>query len=424
MRATAGAAGGAAGQALILVWIAKTSTDEILGRYALALAIVAPALLLARMQLRYVLAALPEADWGGLLRARLLATGTAAAALTLTAPLWLPSETAAALAALAFARAFEDLGDLAYGLRQRSGQWTRIAVSQTLRGLGGAAALATGMTLTGGLLGGVLGHLLWQIAVTAGFDARGLRWPPGRWRDAWTPIRACWPLGGSAALVSVIGNLPRYALEMEAGAAAVGHFAALAQIALLGNLPVQAMGVAALGRLGERAAQGRRPFLRLTAALAAASAGVGAAGLVVAVWGGAELLRWLYRPELAVLAPLLPWMMAGAVCTFLTGVLGYALVALGARRTQLAAFGLAALAGAVACRALVPAHGLRGAVWANLLCWLAAAAFSGIALLLRSRSLGLEGSTPRLGADCPGSGSSSKLDGCSAPVRSSCSSAL
>ncbi|MBI1354452.1 MAG: hypothetical protein GC160_08900 [Acidobacteria bacterium] len=398
--------------------MAKTSTGEILGRYALSLAVVTPVLLFARMQLRYLLAARPEADWGVLLRARLLATGATAAILALAAQVWLPSETAALLALVGLSRAVEDVGDLLYGLRQRSHQWSRIAASQILRGLGGAATVIAVSLLTGRFDTGLAANLIWQLGLTLALDARGLRWPSGSWRAAVGTLGECWTLGAAAAVVSLNGNLPRYALEASVGAAAVGHYAALSQVALLGNLPVQAMGVAALARLGARAEQGRGPFLRLTAGLAAVSVAIGLAGVAASWQFGARLLALLYSPEIEALAASLTWMMAGALCTFLTAVFGYSLVALGERRAQLGAFGASGLVGLAACWALIPEHGVPGAAAANLLCWLAAATFSGAALWIRCKSL------PVAISDCPAEEASSTLNGCSAPVRSSCSSAL
>ena len=413
LRAVGGSAGGAAGQALALVWIAKTSTSETLGQYALALALVGPLFLFARMQLRYLLAAQSEADFGAYLRARAIATGSCLAIVIAGAAATLSSETALVVALVGSSRALEDLGDLLYGERQRIDDWNGIAASQALRGLGGAAALAGGMSFGESLAAGLTANLLWQAAVTLGLDARGLTLPAAAWRDALPCLRTCWPLGAAAALVSLHGNLPRYALEWTAGSEEVGHYAALAQLALIGNLPVQALGVAALAGLGRRAQIGRRAFRRMILQLAAAATTIAAAGLLAVEYAGREAMTLLYTPEIAAVSPLLIWVMAGAGFTFLTAVFGYGMVALGEKGLQMRVFALSAGAGAAACYALVPGNGLEGAVMANLVCWSSAAILSGGALYLRALELRDEG------ADCPPSRQSSTLDACSAPVGSS-----
>lgn len=413
MRAAGGAAGGAAGQALAVVWIAKTSTSETLGQYALALAVVSPILLFARMQLRFLLAAQHDAPFGVYLRSRLLATGSCALLIAAVAAGLLETERAWVISLVAFSRAIEDLGDLLYGLRQRQGRWNRIASSQVLRGVGGAVFLAAGMTAGGSLGAGLLANLAWQIGVTVWVDAKGLRWPAGEWRVAAQSLRSCWPLGAAGALVSLTGNLPRYALEMVSGSDAVGYFTALSQVALLGNLPVQAMGVAALTELGRRARFGRRSFARLVALLAAVSVVIGLVGQAAAIGFGEAILQLLYTPEIAATAPLLKWVIAGAMCTFLAATFGYGLVSLGEKRAQMYVFGLSALAGLVACWSLVPAYGLEGAILANLVCWSSAAFLAGGALYIRALDL------PSETADCSPPPESSKLSPCSAPAGSS-----
>ncbi len=226
-------------------------------------------------------------------------------------------------------------------------------------------------------------------------------------------MRACWPLGAAAALVSLNGNLPRYALEWAAGSEAVGYFTALSQLAMLGNLPVQALGLAALGSLAQRARTGRRSFARLIALMAAVSVSIGLAGQAAAVWAGETALLFLYTPEIAASAPLLGWVMAGALFTFLTATFGYGLVSLGEKRAQMYVFALSALAGAAACWALVPAYGLEGAILANLVCWSSAAFLAGGALWVRAQEL------PDEAADCSEPSESSKLSPCSAPAGSS-----
>lgn len=381
--------------------------------YALAVAVVAPVMLFARMQLRYLLASRPEAEFAVYLRGRLIASGGCLILLSGAASGLTSADQAGIIALVAASRFLEDLGDLSYGVRQRQDRWSRIAGSQLLRGLGGSAAVIGTTALGGSLAAGLGANVAWQLFVTLRVDAVDMEWPAGSWLRALGCLRTCWPLGVAATLVSVNGNLPRYALELYGDSAAVGQFAALMQLGLLGNLPVQGLAVASLADVGRRAREGRGRVQRLLGAQALVSLLIGLAGLAVAFVWGQPLLLLLYTPEIAALAPLLPWAVAGAIFIFLSAVFGYGLVALGGKNTQVVVFGLSALTGAAACRAFIPDYGLEGAVMANLVGWSSAAILSGAALYERTLRISPETEV------CPPERESSKLNACSTPVGSS-----
>jgi O-antigen/teichoic acid export membrane protein len=351
-------------------------------------------MLAARMQLRYVLAA----DVEGALPlsvaapARLAASLLAIAALAAGAALAGSAAMAWAVVLVALVRAAEDAGDLLLGLAQRADDWAAIARSLVLRGLGGAAVFGAALAIEPRLETALPAALVWQGAITLFHD-----WPavrrlagrvaPPRLGEALRAIQAHAALGGAAALVSLNAYVPRYAVERALGLEAVGVFTALAQLALMGNLAVQAVGQAAVAPLSRAyAADDRRRFLEHTAGLVVLAAVCGVAGIGAAASFGPWALAALYRPEYAQYGSELSWLMGAAALTYVTAVLGYALMATGERRLQLRIFALSAAAALAGSLALTPSWGLRGAAAALLIAWVVAAAGAALALAVRLRS--------------------------------------
>ena len=401
--AAAGAGGYGLGQLLTIVFVAKLCPVEEMGRYALAVACATPVMLAARMQLRYVLAADVESRLSFSVAAvvRAAALGAALAAIAGVALFAGSAATAWTLILVALVRAAEDVGELALGLAQRAGEWRAITRSLLLHGLGGAAVIGLSLASNPRLILALAAGLLWQAAVSAFHDwpaVRGhcgaLAWPG--WRPLAAAVRGHAALGGAAALVSLNAYIPRYAVERSIGLEAVGVFTALAQLALAGNIVVQAVGQAAVAPLSRAYAEGPRPFLRSLAGLVSFAALSGAAGLAAAAAAGPYALARLYRPAYASYGPELAWLAAAAAFTYLTAVLGYALVAAGERRAQLPIFAASAAVALAASAAATPLWGLRGAAWALLASWLVAATGAALALAWRLAPWRRPAASPKL----------------------------
>jgi O-antigen/teichoic acid export membrane protein len=374
-----------------------------MGRYALGVAWAAPVMLASRMQLRYVLAA----DAGGRLAfeaaagARAVSTLGALALIAVVAGAAASPATAHIVALVAAIRAAEDAGDLLLGLAQRAGDWVVIARSLALRGLGGAAAFAATLAVTPRLTSALFAALGWQAGITLLHDWPSVRgwagepaWPA--WQAVWRALRDHASLGAAAALVSLNAYVPRYAVERFLGVEAVGVFTALAQLALAGNMAVQAVGQAAVAPLGQEFLEDSGAFRDRVRGLLAFALAAGGAGMALAACAGGPALALLYRPEYARYGEELIWLMAAAALTYVTAILGYALVATGERRAQVRIFAFSAAVALAASLAATPAWGLRGAAAALLASWLAAAGAAAVALALRLRAWRRPSTSPKL----------------------------
>ncbi|MDA0204926.1 MAG: hypothetical protein O2795_06220 [Acidobacteria bacterium] len=207
--------------------LARVASAEELGRYSLAVAVTVPVFLAARMQLRQAAVADPQggASFCSYRRLRVISAALSLAAIGLFAQT-LQAESCWVLCAVALVRWSEEIGDIHYAPAQRAGRWPRIAASQLLRLTGALVLLPLGWRFAG-LPAALLAVALWQGAVTVGLDAPFARvLEPARQNaiSARTLLRLNWPLGATAAIVSLIAYAPRYALAWSSGESAVGDY--------------------------------------------------------------------------------------------------------------------------------------------------------------------------------------------------------
>jgi O-antigen/teichoic acid export membrane protein len=354
----------AASQWLVLSLIAKLGDAEMLGRYALAVAVVAPVAMLSHLNLR----ALIVTDMQGrhssaeYLGVRLWTTGAGLAAIVLMALFYGRGRAlTAAIVLIGLAQSAEAVSDLYYAFLQRRERMDRIAFSMIMRGFLSAAALAFVLWITRDLVAGVLALALARLAVLLLYDRRASS-APGRplWHAG--VFRSALPLGVVLMLGALNTNLPRYAIEWSAGARDLGIFAAVASFVTVGATTIHALGQAASPRLARAA--GRRDtarFRALTLQVCGVAMLLGVAGVAVALVAGRFLLALIYRPEYAPYRDLLAGVMAASIAQYVAITLGYALTSARSFAAQIPLLSAAAGTTAVVSFVLTPRLGLAGA---------------------------------------------------------------
>lgn len=370
----AGNVGYAACQCAILIVLAKLGSAELVGRFALALAITAPAMLASGLQLRVIQAtdARGEHPFGVYLGLRLVTTALALAAIAAVALAGgQPRNVIALIVLVGIAKAIESVSDVVFGLLQQHEDLRRIALSMLAKGVLSVASMALGLWLGAGLV--VATALLaaswgaWLVAydlpaarrhttLTASFGPRALG------ALAWLAL----PMGIGAGLQSLITNVPRYAIEAHAGAAALGWFAAIAYLVSAGNQPVMALWAAAGPRLARLFVADRAGYRRLTARTLLAAAAMAALTIGGAAVVGAPLLSVLYTAEYAAHADVLVWLAVVGGVGYATSALATSITAARRFPAQLGVVALTVAVSWVASTLLVPRYGLAGAAWALL----------------------------------------------------------
>lgn len=380
----------------MLVALAKLGSTEMVGQFALALAVTAPILMFTNLQLRTVQAtdARQEYAFSDYLGLRLAMTGLALLAIAaVTLALGYRLETAMVVLAMGLAKCIEAISDVFFGLMQQYERMDRIAISMIVKGVLSLVVLVVGVYLTNGVFWGVVGLAAAWTGVLIFYDIRNgatiLKFAP---RNDLAPagrqagsdhrtLRPRWnndtvkrllalsiPLGVVMLLISLNGNIPRYFIEHFYGEQDLGIFAALSYLIVVGTTVVFALGQAASPRLARHyALRDVDGFTALLAKLVLVGLLLGLAGTAIALVAGAPLLTLIYRPEYATDTDVFVWLMAGAGVLYVASFLGYGMSAARYFKQQAPLFLLVTAATALACLALVPGLGLIGAAYATLI---------------------------------------------------------
>lgn len=380
----------AATQWATLSLLAKLGGRQMLGQYALAVALTAPVAMLAHLNLRAVLATDVEGRhrFHDYLAVRFSVSGLALAAMAVLALAFGGSrEMAAVIFLTGLAQTSETLSDAYYGAMQRRDEMDRIARSMMARGLLSVTAFGLTLWLSANLIYAVAAMAAGRLLVLLIHDREKAETQQRTtWAGARGILRHALPLGAVLMLVSLNTNLPRYAIEHSWGVAELGAFAAVASFMTAGSTVVNALGQAATPRLAHYASRGEAAqFLRLVAQLAGMVLALGVAGLACSSLLGKWVLRLAYRPEYADYSGLLVGVMGAALLGYLAATLGYAVTAARAFDAQVPLLCLVALASGCASWLLVPEFGLAGAAMAM---GIAAAVQIGGQSFILSRALG------------------------------------
>jgi O-antigen/teichoic acid export membrane protein len=391
--------------------IAKLGTPEMVGEFALGLAVTAPVLLLAQMNLRAVLATdtTDEYSFRDYRALRLNATLAGLVAIAVIAWAGYGSKTAAVVMAVGLAQAIEGVSDIYYGLMQQHERMDRITISQLWRGPAGLVAMATGVALTGSVLWGAVALVAVRLAVLAVYDAgagtrdflvkdgaqshlwASLLWGrlsnlrtgcqsvqpgearpffPRHWRQrASRQFSIFWlaaPLSSVMLLNSLCTNMPRYFIEHHSGTRELGMFSAAASLVAVGNTLINALGQAVTPKLAKMFAwEGAAKFAAFSGRLVAFAVALGLCAIGCSVGLGRWVLTLMFRPEYAAQAGLLTSLMIAGAIGYVATLLGYAVTAARSFRPQLPIFVIVTLVTLVGCAVWIPARGLTGAAIAT-----------------------------------------------------------
>src|SRR5829696_3532430 len=157
----------------MLVVLAKLGSPEMVGQFALGLAITAPVMMFSNLSLRSVQATDVEHEYlfGQYLSLRL--TTTILALMVITGIVFIVGyrwETALLILTIGVAKGFESLSDICYGLLQQHEQMNRIAKSMITKGSLSLVALGAGIYFTGSILWGAAGLVVAWVLVLVSYD--------------------------------------------------------------------------------------------------------------------------------------------------------------------------------------------------------------------------------------------------------------
>lgn len=371
----------------MLVALARLGSPEMVGQFALGLAITAPVVEFANLRLRLLQATDARSDYefDDYLGLQIV---TAALALAVVAAIAIGGSyqraTALVVLALGLAKAIENMSDTYFGVLQRHQRMDRIGKSMALKGVASLVALSAMVYLTGRVLWGVLGLVASWALVLVLYDMPGaslvlgparavagpgaaerkprrVRAPRFRWVTLARLARLAMPLGLATMLMALNSSIPRYFVERRFGEGELGVFAALAYFHRAGTTVANALGDATSPSLSREHAAGEEVAFRgLLLKTTGAAVLLGAAGVVVAYAAGPWLLTLFYGPTYA-RQGLFVLLMVASGLAHVGSVLMYGLTAARHLLAQLILYVAMTAALMLACTVLVPYLGLEGA---------------------------------------------------------------
>lgn len=377
----------AGAQFATLMLLTKLVQPEMVGQYALGLAIVYPVMMFTNLQLRAVMTSetRPQIRFGDYLGLRLLTTSLSIAVIfAITQILHYRGELTAVILMVGVAYGIETISDVYYARLQLHDRMAQIAKSMIARALLSVFALAIATYASRSIVWGIAGVLAARAIVFWGYDVRertqgmdelagGFFYnrelaPRFNWQVHRELLWLSLPLGVVVLLTTLNSSVPSYFIKQGLGDRELGIFSAIGFVISAGNMAVVSLGQSAFTRLARSYNGGNYPgFWLLLAKLLGFGALLGVCGMIVSQLAGREILTILFRPEYAERADLLPWIMAAGGVLFMAQFLGFGMTAAGFYGSQVILNGLANLSLFAACYWLVGRQGLLGAILAMLI---------------------------------------------------------
>ena len=357
----------------ILIITAKFCTPEVVGRFSLALAVTAPVIMFANLNLRGVLAtdATRRYHFRDYLTLRLIMLSAALLVITaITTAAGYEIELAAVILIVGLAKVFESLSDVFYGLQQQSERMDRISISLTIKAIASLLAFGTGVYISNGILWGVINlaltwvGLLFLIDIPSAArtsDQHGL-WPQWNPSNLKTLTWLALPLGIATLLNSLLTNIPRYFIAWNLGERELGIFSAMAYVMIIGARVVTSLGQAATPRLASFHAQrNKTSFKRLLLQLVGIGGLIAIIGILLTLLAGRQILSIIYKPEYSENLPAFAWIMIAAGIDYMGLFLQFGMMAAHQFRVQPIIIGITLISLLAACTLLIPTYGITGA---------------------------------------------------------------
>lgn len=360
----------------LLAVCAKIGSADLLGRYALGVAVCTPIFMFANLKLASVLVtdARDEHRFAEYVRLRFVTTVFAmlvvCAVVLVAGYAW---TTLATILAVGLGQAVLVCREIFLARAQKAQRMDRLAYSNAVLGVLGLGAFTAVFWLTRSLIAAIVALACMRLAVTAGVDvpcARQIEFAqprdhaPAARHSLLRLAYLCIPLGIVGMLVSFVASVPRYQVERQLGEASLGYFAALASFPMAGNILMEALAKATSPLLAKYYIENRRAYARLTAKLIAAGIVIGAAALTISYLFGKPILTICFTKEYADHHDTFMWLMTAGAIAYLWCCMETSLTAARFFRIQVPICAAATATALAAAWLLIPRFGLNGAAFA------------------------------------------------------------
>ncbi|MDT8860305.1 oligosaccharide flippase family protein [Alkalihalobacillus sp. MEB130] len=365
-------------QWLIISILAKFGSVEMVGLYSLGLAITAPIFLFLLMNLRVVVAtdASEARDFSNYLKFRVVTTSIAFFMVFLITLLFNFSwEYKIIINLIALVKLVESLSDVCYGKFQQVENIRLIAISKLWRALFSILAFFTGLLLFNSLVFALIGQLLLWIIVLIFHDLKVIIENSDinvfKGRISKNELKSlaivALPLGITATLDSLNTNVPRYFISYFQDEEALGIFAGITYIMIVGQTLVTALSQVTIPRFAKYYINDKKNFKKLLYKLLMASTIIGFIGVIFALFLGDFILLVLYSNEFVGYSDIFILSMIAAVFWYSSGFLNAAIMSTRKFKVQVPIFICTVIMTTFASLLLIPHLGLTGAAIALII---------------------------------------------------------
>ncbi|MDQ2775343.1 MAG: oligosaccharide flippase family protein [Acidobacteriota bacterium] len=378
----------------LLSVLAKLTTPEKVGEYALAVAVTAPLLYFANFGIGIMLVTDTNRQFrfAQYRTARLLLIAASLiAAVIICVVSRFSAEVVLLTLIVAISQSSDCLSELYRSVMLRSERMSRIAVSLVIRGAASVATAAAVLFYSKNLVWALLAMAAARMTVLFLYDmpmgkdspvaaeiedpyndgeehpksildrvSKALSFPA-----VWKITSAALPLTIITILTSLVINLPRYFIESYAGHRQLGIFAAMWSMLTAGNMIAIALGQAIFPRLSKLyAVRDIAGFRRLIGYALQIGLGLGLMGVAGAIVAGRQILTLAYRAEYAEQRWLFVAVMGVGTLVYIITLLGNVATSARAFKSQALLMSIVATVTFLSSALFVPKFGVWGAVWA------------------------------------------------------------
>ncbi|GGA72931.1 oligosaccharide flippase family protein [Ornithinibacillus halotolerans] len=364
-------------QWLLLIVIAKLGTPEMVGYYALGLAVTAPIVLFTDMKLRLALVTDTKNVYlfDNYLGARVLSVGVALFIIILVIIIFgYEFHTAIILLLVGIAKLPESVSDIFHGQLQKYERMDLITISNVMKGIGTVIVFFVLLLLTNNLIWALVGQILTWVMVLLFFDylvVKGL-FQSVQIDFQWSKLKSLFhlsiPLGLMALLTSFNTNIPNYFVEYFIGTEELGYLAALLYILFAGNRLVDSLRQPAATRLATLFEQNRlKEYQKLLLLLVTIGFLMAVVGIGVTIVLGELLLTIIYTNEYTAYSQLFIYIMGAGIFSFPAMFLDTGLIATRNFKLQPYLAAIWVIGSLIGCYIFIPKYGLDGAAYAIIL---------------------------------------------------------
>lgn len=357
--------------------ITKLGSSEMVGIYTLGLAITAPIMIFANLQLRAIQATDSKnknkfSDFFTL-RFIFMMIGLIISCIVLVLSDY-DFQAKLVIFVIAISKAIEGMSDIVYGLLQKHEDMKKISLSLILRGVASVLAFVFSLYYLDSLLiATILSSLLWLLIFIL-YDLTTInKYKVKKIYNFNTNILyklfvMALPLGIVTMLGSLNTNIPRYLIENYLSMELLGVFGAIAYTMTGFGKFSSAISQTVSPRLAKYyASQDKKLFLKLFQKIFVINFLIGAFGILIALFIGEELLAIMYTKEYALYNNLFVWIMVLSLFMNLSNVFGVGVTSMRIFSSQLPIHIIKLIVISITSMFFIKTNGINGAAWSLII---------------------------------------------------------